>query len=59
MTKQMKLELIVHLERIDDMLRNGTILYPDIKKMNRVLLEVLLEEEEGDAVLHRRLAPGA
>lgn len=48
MTKEWKIRLIAHLETLDNMLRGHTIVYPDIKRVNRELLMSLLEEEELD-----------
>jgi hypothetical protein len=44
----LRIRLIAHLERIDDILRGKTLLYEDLKQRNRELLERLLREEGVD-----------
>jgi len=47
MEQELKTRLTAHLEWIDDLLKGMTVLYADIKKRNRELLEELLKEEKG------------
>jgi hypothetical protein len=44
----LRIRLIAHLERIDNILSGKTLLYADLKQRNRELLERLLREEGVD-----------